>query len=451
MTYEVWIDCRQVGAFTVDVRPGFQKPSLTFAYINEWLSDDRAFAISPDLPLQRGPHTPAAHRTTFLAFDDAAPDSWGRGLMDAEIRRRARENGVSFRSPTEIERLLAVDDETRQGALRFRKDGRFLSVESGRAGIRELPMLTRAAQRFADSGEIDDEVRKLIRVGSSTGGARPKAWVRDEDGGMHLAKFPRTSDVIDVSAWELTAIKLQRRAGIRVQPSSTVPLKEGQSVFLTSRFDRAGVRRIPYMSFKSAFAVTENDRPDYATLARKVAAISASPHADTAELFSRAALISMVNNIDDHMRNHGLLYDGSGWRLSPSFDVNPSRNGGSDTPLTPEDDPGDRDIRLLISHADNFRLTYDEAVRRIQIVDEAVSHWHEDAVASGVAPDALDSMSNAFEGENRNRAAGLRGDTKTTIDLAPRSPQAGSFGEVWVKPHTRRGRFIEGHYRRRAR
>ncbi|WP_125615377.1 type II toxin-antitoxin system HipA family toxin [Specibacter cremeus] len=450
MTYEVWIDRRPVGSFTVDVRPGFQNPSMTFSYLDEWLSDDRGFAISPDLPLQRGPHTPAAHRTTFLSFDDAAPDRWGRGLLEAGMRQQAIQRGIAFKSPTEIDLLLAVDDETRQGALRFRKDDKFLAVERARASIQELPMLARAAQRFADSGEIDSEVLELIGVGSSPGGAQPKAWVRDEDGAMHLAKFPRTSDVVDVSAWELAVIKLQRRAGIRVQPSSTFPLKEEQSVFLTRRFDRDGNRRIPYMSFKSAFAVAEYDRPDYATLARKVAAISAKPRTDAAELFSRAALTAMVHNIDDHMRNHGLLRDGSGWRLSPSFDVTPSRSGSSNTPLTPEDDPRDRDIRLLVNRAEDFRLTRDEAVRRIQVVDEAVSRWREDAVASGVAADALDSMSTAFEGENRARAADLRGEQKVTIDLAPAPGLARPVGDVWVKPHTRRGRFVEGHYRRRA-
>lgn len=84
-----------------------------------------------------------------------------------------------------------------------------------------------------------------------------------------------------------------------------------------------------------------------------------------------------------------------------------------------------------------------------QVVDEAVSHWREDAVASGVSADAVDSMRNAFEGENRTRAGRLRAVSQTTIDLAP-SRQDGSFGDVWVNPHTRRGRFIEGHYRRRA-
>ncbi|MCO4236294.1 hypothetical protein [Pseudarthrobacter raffinosi] len=97
----------------------------------------------------------------------------------------------------------------------------------------------------------------------------------------------------------------------------------------------------------------------------------------------------------------------------------------------------------------SVRLTRHEAVQRIRIVDEAVSHWREDALACGVSPDALDFMAKAFEGERRARATDLYDSSPTTIDLAAGGP-AGLPGEVWVHPHTRRGRFVEEHFRRRA-
>ncbi|WP_154605873.1 HipA domain-containing protein [Arthrobacter sp. AQ5-05] len=107
------------------------------------------------------------------------------------------------------------------------------------------------------------------------------------------------------------------------------------------------------MSFQNAFAMPEFESPDYATLAKPVTIISASPDQDAAELFSRAAMLAMVNNIEDHMRNHGLLQDNAEWRLSPSFDANPSRTGKSNTAPTPRDDSGSRDIRLLVEAADD--------------------------------------------------------------------------------------------------
>lgn len=137
----------------------------------------------------------------------------------------------------------------------------------------------------------------------------------------------------------------------------------------------------------------------------------------------RAALIVMVNNIDDHMRNHGLLHDGQGWRLAPSFDVNPSRHASPATPLTPEDDPYDRDIRLLVHRAADFRLTQAQALHRIRAVVEAVSYWRDDALSSGVQADALESMSPAFEGENLRRAQELGAGTQAIVDL-PGRPRA---------------------------
>ncbi|WP_415853620.1 type II toxin-antitoxin system HipA family toxin [Sinomonas sp. G460-2] len=449
---EVWVDAQLAGTCDIELRQGFQTPSLTFTYDTAWLSDTKAFAISPDLPLVRGPLTPAPHRSTFLAFDDAAPDRWGRTLLDAEMRRAAKERGARFKTPSEIDLLLAVSDETRQGALRFRRDGEFLAPRHARAGVGDLARLVAAADRFVDTGQVDDDVRQLIGVGSSPGGAQPKAWIEDDEGTMHLAKFPRTSDTGDASAWELTAIRLQERAGITVQPASTISLGPARSIFLTRRFDREGGKRIPFMSFRTAFRVAEHEHPDYATLAERVASISSKPNEDAAELFSRAALMAMVNNIDDHMRNHGLLHRGTGgWQLAPSFDVNPSRSGASDTPLTPDDDPADRDVRLLLEHCDAFRLTREHAVARIRAVEDAVSHWREDAVACGVEPDALDFMARAFQGPNRERSAELAASAATVIDIAQPSAPARAWEEVWVQPHTRRGRLVEGHFRRRPR
>lgn len=448
MSIEVWIGDRHVGSFTEETRAGFQHASQTFTYLDSWLADPQSFAVSPDLPLQRGPHTPAAHRNTFRSFDDAAPDRWGRGLLDTRFRQAAKASGQRYRPASETELLLAVDDHTRQGALRFRRNGVFLGTGGPRAGIRDLKKLSGAAARFRDNGTVDEDVQELIGVGSSPGGAQPKAWVHDDNAEMILAKFPQTSDLYDVSAWELTAVHLQAAAGIRVMDSRILRLGPDQAVFLTKRFDRSGDRRIPYMSFRSAFDVRDGDRPDYATLARAVASISAAPNEDAAELFSRAAMLAMINNIDDHMRNHGLLHGPGGWRLSPSFDVNPSRGGASDTPLTPEDDPSDRDVRLLVEHADSFRLTRVEAVRRLKAVEEAVSHWPQAAVASGVEPDALEHMAGAFEHENRQRVLDMSPAPALFFDLGAGSGDSAS-GDIWIPPHNRGGKPVKGHYRRR--
>src|SRR5699024_10977005 len=100
----------------------------------------------------------------------------------------------------------------------------------------------------------------------------------------------------------------------------------------------------------------------------------------------------MVNNIDDHMRNHGLVHAGVGWRLAPSFDVNPEPRGFSDTPLTPDDDPTDPDLRLLIAHAEDFLLTEEQAKHRLAKIASVVDKWPVQAKHAGIETEAIDSM-----------------------------------------------------------
>lgn len=440
---EVFMDQTKVGVAET-VETGSRQRRLVFTYDRDWIASPAAFAISPEMPLSFGPHEPFTTRHTPLAFDDAAPDRWGRDLVDAEHRREARETRQRWQPLDEVGLLLAVSDETRQGALRFRVGGSFLSASTRRAEVKDLADLRQAAARFEESGVVDEGVQHLIGVGSSPGGAAPKAWVHDEHGHMWLAKFPRTSDTGDVSAWELVAIDLQRAAGIDVQPSQIVRLNEFESVFMTRRFDRDRDRRIPYQSFKTMFMLDEGEHKDYASLSREVSRISSAPLADGEQLFSRAAFGVMVNNIDDHMRNHGLIRSAAGWRLAPSFDVNPSRRGFSDTPLTSEDDPANPDLRLLVERAEDFHMTKQQAARRLADIAQAVDSWPHHAKGIGIENDAIEAMGTAFDESHRDLAKGL----PATVTGRHQTSVSSGTGDVWVKPHARRGQHVEGHWRR---
>lgn len=169
-------------------------------------------------------------------------------------------------------------------------------------------------------------------------------------------------------------------------------------------------------------------------------------------MFSRAAFIAMVNNTDDHMRNHGLLRTGNGWRLSPSFDVNPVSSGMSDTPLVPGGSLYDRDVRDLLKYTEVFRLTRDQAIGRLRLVAEAVSHWREDALGLGLEPDLLTAMNRAFEGDNAQRVKSLP-QAPLVIDLAGGAgsahPGRPSQNEIWIPEHSRGGKIVRGHYRKR--
>lgn len=424
---------------------------VSFTYADSWMSAPEAFEISPELPLRRGPQRPSQGRELFGSFQDAAPDAWGRKLLYEELRQQARSSGASRIPATgEASYLLMVNDVTRQGALRFRENGKFLSSWGRGAGVRDLAELAEEARVFAETGEVKEENSLLMGAGSSPGGAQPKAWVRDDDGSMLLAKFPKTSDIGNVQLWEMVAIRLQQQAGIRVADSRLMPLTEFSHIFLTKRFDRDGNQRIPYMSVRTALQLDTYSHPDYVKIASEVAHISAAPVQDANEMFNRAALIAMVNNTDDHMRNHGLLRTSKGWRLSPSFDVNPAAGGTSETPLTPNGSLFDRDVTELLDHTDAFRLTRDGAIGRLQQVAAAASRWREEALSLGAEPDSLGFMAKAFEGENSRRVASLA-PAPVVLDMGRgfAATRTTSHGDVWVSEHMRGGKRIRGHFRRR--
>lgn len=450
---EVLVNNTDVGFMNIESERHSPHEHIGFTYLDSWLAHDASFEVSPELPLIRGEQRPTMGREIFGSFADAAPDAWGQRLLHEKARLRASETGIPIPHNTEVSRLLMVNDQTRQGALRFRENGEFLSSWGETADLRDVAELAIEAQAYEDTGVIDEKGRLLIGAGSSPGGAQPKAWIRDEDGTMLLAKFPKSSDRGNVQLWEMVAIQLQQRAGIQVQPSRLMRLNAHSQIFLTKRFDRVGESRIPYISARTALQLNTYDHPNYVNLSREIARISAAPRLDSHEMFSRAAFGAMVNNIDDHMRNHGLLRQSNGWRLSPSFDVNPMSSGVSETPLVPGGDVYDRNVLELLDHLDSFRLTRGEAVQRLRIINEAISHWAVDALKFGAEVDERDSMKAAFEGRNIERVANLRDEqTPVVIDLAKhdRTPPDNSLAmeeRKWIDPHFRGEKRIPGHFR----
>ena len=168
------------------------RESATFEYDKNWLAHPERFSLEPALKLGPGPfHTPS-DKPLFGAIGDSAPDRWGRVLMRRAERRRAEREGQTPRTVREIDYLLMVDDEARQGALRFaeREGGPFLA-EHGPTKIPplvDLPRLLSATERVLSDTDSDEDLRLLLAPGSSLGGARPKASVRDRDGHLAIAK-----------------------------------------------------------------------------------------------------------------------------------------------------------------------------------------------------------------------------------------------------------------------
>ncbi len=238
---------------------------FSFEYDSAWLKREDTFEFDPDLQLVTGPQYPAQTRNNFGIFLDSAPDRWGRVLMQRRENLRAREEARRPRRLSEWDYLLGVHDETRLGALRFRspETGVFLDDDDQLAAppltsLRELQAASLGFERHIDEEAHPDYARwlsRLIAPGSSLGGARPKASVRDEAGKLCIAKFPSKADTRDMGAWEMLASRLAAKCGITVPAARVLSLGEGTySTFLVRRFDRTN--KGGRLAFVSAMTLT---------------------------------------------------------------------------------------------------------------------------------------------------------------------------------------------------
>ena len=298
-----------------------------FEYDGSWLRHSSRFALEPALMLGPGKFHTSAGKGLFGAIGDSAPDRWGRMLMGRVERQSARADGRPPRTLGEIDYLLLVDDEARQGALRFslEPEGPFLAEHqvSCIPPLIELPRLLSACENIEDEDGSDEDLKILFAPGSSLGGARPKASVRDSNRGLAIAKFPRQTDDHDTVRWEAVALSLARRAGIAV-PEWRIEIAAGKPVLILQRFDRQRISRIPFLSAMSMIGAQDNETHSYLELVDSLRAHGATPKADIHELWRRIVFTVLISNTDDHMRNHGFLYTGpDGWVLSPAYDMNP--------------------------------------------------------------------------------------------------------------------------------
>ncbi|WP_239308702.1 HipA N-terminal domain-containing protein, partial [Frankia sp. Cj3] len=169
--------------------------SATFRYADAYLTNPAGYDLDPALARAAGVfHTPPGS-AIFNAFADSAPDRWGENLMRRAERERARAAAATPRTLGKADFLLGVRDDTRQGGVRFRQPASATYYSTHRHAVPrliDLARLLRAADHVRTEGDVDRDLADLIDAGSSLGGARPKAAVRDASGRLSIAKFPRS-------------------------------------------------------------------------------------------------------------------------------------------------------------------------------------------------------------------------------------------------------------------
>lgn len=372
-----------VGRCRFNLRRG--RIGCSFAYDDGYLAWPGAFAIDPLLPLRS-----VAHYCDGLpgAMRDSSPDRWGRHLIARRSAERARVNGRAVWTLDEVDYLVGVHDEARQGALRYRVPGsdEALSRQGGVPPLVDLKRLVAASNEVARGSDGIDQVKQLLDAGSgSLGGARPKTTLLD-NGRLLLAKFSHPGDEWDVMAWEKTALDIALDAGVSVPRSRLIRLG-GDCALVLERFDRENSlldgARIPYMSGMSLLGSSDGEHRDYAELAEGMEAMVGDPRSQAKDLFRRVVVSVALHNTDDHLRNVGFVRCASSWRLSPAFDINPTPDVARSRITAIYGETGDGEAAALKDLAFVCGIGSDEAARIVQDVVGAASRWRIAAQRNG--------------------------------------------------------------------
>lgn len=395
------------------------RESAVFEYDAEWLRAPDRFAIDPTLPLQSGSqfHKKSKDGSVFHpAIADTEPDGWGRTVIlrdHAKRRVAAKQTGATL-SPLVggIDFLLGVDDPSRIGALRFRDEGGVFqrTTESGRRSTPPLVELNRlvAATRAVElNNESDADLAFLRGRGTSLGGLRPKCTIVDSQGSLSIGKFPSVRDERAVTKAEVLALRLASDAGIQAAAASLV-MSDDTPVAVIRRFDRGDGGRIMYVSAATLLGVESGAPGDhtYGEIVDAIRQYGADAQNDITELWRRVAFSILINNVDDHLHNHGFLHVEAGkWRLSPAFDVNPfpERVRELKTWIT-EDTGPTSSVEALLSATPYFAVPLPMAREILEQVDSAVSRWRTVGQTIGMSDAELDQFADAFEHPEREAA-----------------------------------------------
>ncbi|MEZ8990177.1 type II toxin-antitoxin system HipA family toxin [Vibrio breoganii] len=405
--YADWLEMQKpmlVGLLRSSVIRG--KEHFSFKYSEEWLASEYVLQIDPGLELYIGEQHAEADRN-FKVFLDSCPDRWGRLLMQRREAVMARNEGRRANKLYETHYLLGVHDSFRMGALRFctSHDGPFLddNDQLTAPAITSLPELQQAANGVEDTPDFDNPdylkwLNMLISPGSSLGGARPKASVRDVDNSLWLAKFPSRYDDYDIGLWEYVVYKLALEAGIFMAESKVQAVGGRHHIFLTKRFDRLNDgRRLHFSSAMTQLGYFDgqDDGTSYLELAEFLIEKGVNTKEDLEQLWTRMLFNIMVSNSDDHLRNHGFIFDRAGWRLSPAYDINPTINA-TGLHLNIDEVDNALSVELALEVAEYFQLVPQRADEVYQRVRDAVANWEQVAHQAGIPKGERDLLRDCF-------------------------------------------------------
>lgn len=380
------------------------KEVFSFAFAEEWLGNTRCRMLDPELQLYGGRQYLADGKTNFGMFLDSTPDRWGRVLMERRESLKAQLENRSRNIMHETDFLLGVHDDTRMGAIRIKSnlDGDFLDNDSQWSAppITSLAELEHASWLLEqdDTPELRKWLQILLAPGSSLGGARPKANVKNSDGRLWIAKFPSRNDNTNVGAWEALTMELARRCHIQVAPFELRYMNNKYATFLTQRFDRDDMgRRLHFTSAMTMLGYSDGETVgcSYLELADWISRYCCRVEENLLQLFRRIVFNIAVSNCDDHLRNHGFLLTRNGWTLSPAYDLNPQYYG-TGLSLNINDNDNRLDYDLVLEIAPYLGVSMDMANAIVEETKATVSGWRKLAQQYHIPREEQELMASAY-------------------------------------------------------
>jgi serine/threonine-protein kinase HipA len=372
-----------------------------FVYRAKYLEDPQAVELDPvELKLSKHTYETVQLNGVFGALRDAGPDYWGRRVIEKHAgKAQLGELDYLLESPDDRAGALSFGLNTEPPAPR-RKFNKTIDLEKLHALADAL--LEDELPNDSDAQHVQD----LLLLGTSMGGARPKAVVQDVDG-LWIAKFNSPRDRWNYARVEHAMLRLARECGITTA-DSRIETVGGRDVLLVKRFDREktpkGYTRARMVSGLTILRADEapgaRQNWSYVILVEELRRIVENAKKDAKELFRRICFNALISNTDDHPRNHAILAKEKSWNLSPAYDLTPS------VPVSFERrdlalDCGDMgryaNAKNILSQHARFLLDRNEAEKLINDMKKQVeATWFDTVRASGVSEKDAETIQEAF-------------------------------------------------------
>jgi serine/threonine-protein kinase HipA len=348
--------------------------------------------LSPGLPLQDRPHLPLSGFEMPGVFEDAGPDRWGK-LVIERLDRPERLSPIDY---------LYLAGDQRLGCLGFSTSETAYEPPPSESipGLGSIDELYEAILRIEAGEKIEERHRRLLNPGRTFGGARPKASLTI-DGEPWIVKFPQTGDTTDSPLIEYATLQLARLCGLeRVVDARPIAVRNRHALAVR-RFDRERARRLHAMSARTLIAESEGsgNRYGYDSLADALRRYAPAKQfqGECEELFRRMVFNILIDNTDDHEKNHVLLVGDAGLGLSPVFDVSPQlTNLGSQAMMVGRFGV-DSTVDNALSAYVRFALTKTRAQEIISEVRAGLKKWRKTFVDAGVKSVELEAVAVSLE------------------------------------------------------